>query len=67
MNQKTIITLAVIAGVGVVGYVVWKQYQNKQALQVTAANNPQPKKSDTEVIANAAVNAMDRLAGIFGA
>ena len=39
MNQKTLITVAILAGLGVAGFFVWKKYKQDAPLQNVTTGN----------------------------
>lgn len=68
MNQNTILTIAVLAGIGAIGYLVYKNTQAKAAAPVVQVTTPgnQPQ-SETAQIINAGSAALDRVTSLLGA
>lgn len=67
MNNKTLVTIAVVAGLGVVGYFAWKAYQNRQNVaQQPTTGNATPAPNGTAQIINASTNALNTVTDILG-
>lgn len=71
MNQKTIVTLAIVAAVGVGGYFVWQHYKSKQATSApTGTGNVTPSPNPTtDPLAQqiqAGTNALNTVADALG-
>lgn len=67
MNNKTLVTVAVVAGLGVVGYLAWKAYQAKNNVvqQPTTGNTP-PAENGTAAIIRESTNALNTVTNMLG-
>ncbi len=67
--NKTVITVAVVAGVAVAGYFAWKMYQESQGKvkqQQTAGNSNDASSNSTGNTITAVGNTLHQLADTFG-